>query len=170
MSAVKRVQKLLRQSERRALDALQISNPKISERERVKRMEEGGERVRREENGVVVKGTGRAIEKALAVGRWFVANGREEEYGVAVKTGSVLVVDDVGIDEGVRERVIQEGKKVGLEGGEGEGEKEGEKEGGGGMSKSAAKKRKRAAAAEEEELPDSRTRWVNLVEITVSLK
>lgn len=179
MSGVKRVQKLLRQAEKRALDSLQIAGPKMSDRKRLEMLEKGQERVRKEE--VFVKGTGRAIEKVLSLGRWFEARG--EEYSVRVKTGCVLVVDDVVEGEDSAEK---------------EEEEDGIKDGGvdesgvdlstqstapgtvstavtssaQSVSKSASKKRKRAAnaAAEDAELPETRTRWVNMVEVAVSLK
>lgn len=169
MSGVKRVQKLLRQAEKRALDALEISNPKMSDGARLAQL---GERAGEEREEVFVKGTGRAIEKALSVGRWF--EGRSEEYAVRVRTGSVLVVDDVvGVDE---ERVEEKG-------GEGSGLPKQSTDSASGtattassaqpVSRSAAKKRKRAANAPAEggdELPETRTRWVNMVEVAVSLK
>lgn len=191
MSAVKRVLKLLRHAEKRALDA---SGPvkALGGRERRnaasgmgkaqedKKMKNAGEEV-------FVKATGRAIEKALSVGRWFE---RDEEFCVRVSTGSVLVVDDVEEDEEVKKKVVEAGKEVLKP------EGESQSQGGEGsatsssmplsatasaatpapsstptVSKSASKKRKRAAcAAASSELPETRTRWVNMVEIAVSLK
>lgn len=200
MSAVKRVQKLLRQVERRALDGSGVTDPRASERERLARLEKGQESIGgagREE--VFVKATGRAMEKALSVGRWFEAEERAGEFAVRVKTGCVLVVDDVVEDEELKRRIVEEGGRMRreLEQGESQGSGKGgeapaEKETGlsqvgedgvslftssgpsdAPVSKSASKKMKRtvnAAAAADDELPESRTRWVNMVEIAVSLK
>ncbi|KAI9041158.1 ribonuclease P subunit p20 family protein [Aspergillus affinis] len=179
MSAVKRVQKLLRQAEKRATASVDLSNSKLRDRQRLAQLAQSWEQISKEE--VFVKATGRAMEKALSVGRWFEERGGE--YTVRVKTGSVLVVDDVVEDEEVRKAVVEEGE----EGVKSQGGKEGTKNTGdeemtdttGGdaakpRSKTAAKKRKRAANAavkmDEEELPETRTRWVNMVEVAVALK
>ncbi|KAB8261155.1 Rpp20 subunit of nuclear RNase MRP and P-domain-containing protein [Aspergillus pseudonomiae] len=155
MSAVKRVQKFLQQAEKRATASVNLSSSKKRDRERLAQIARGSEALKKEE--VFVKATGRAIEKALRVGKWF--EERESEYTVRVETGSVLVVDDVVEDEG-RKRSLEE--KV--------------KGGGGGTSQgseSRAKKQRRAAsalAAAEEELPETRTRWVNKVEVSIAFK
>ncbi|KAK1147425.1 hypothetical protein N8T08_001507 [Aspergillus melleus] len=177
MSAVKRVQKLLRQAEKRATASVELSNSKVRDRQRLAQVARAGEQVCQEE--VFVKATGRAMEKALSVGRWFEERG--EEYTVRVKTGSVLVVDDVVEDEEARRRTVddeedkgvkkvQEGKEV-VDNTAGDEDMDAAKP----RSKTAAKKRKRAANAaakigEDEELPETRTRWVNMVEVAVALK
>lgn len=46
---------------------------------------------------VVVRATGKAIEKALRVAAWFL---KKEGYGVQVKTGSVAAIDDIEVKEG----------------------------------------------------------------------
>ncbi|PKY06570.1 hypothetical protein P168DRAFT_325428 [Aspergillus campestris IBT 28561] len=162
MASVKRVQKLLRQAEKRATASVDLANARKRNQQRLALVaprtgEEDGQEGQQGQKGkgkeeVFVKATGRAMEKALAVGKWFEEKGGEE-FAVRVSTGSVLVVDDVE---------------------EGEGGK------GGGMillawkEKDTKKKRKRttdtAAAAEDAELPETRTRWVNMVEVAVSLK
>lgn len=174
MSAVKRVQKLLRQAEKRALDALEISDPKLSDRARLARLEEGVAKEQEKREEVFVKGTGRAIEKVLSVGRWF--EGREEEYAVRVRTGCVLVVDDV-VDEGPKEEKgqgeIADKKGLGLSTQSQSTGTASTTSSAQPVSKSALKKRKRAAnpAPEgDDELPETRTRWVNMVEVAVSMK
>ncbi|PLB45733.1 hypothetical protein P170DRAFT_466966 [Aspergillus steynii IBT 23096] len=169
MSAVKRVQKLLRQAEKRATASVDLSDRKARDRQRLGDIARSGEQLCREE--VFVKATGRAMEKALSVGRWF--EERADEYSVRVKTGSVLVVDDVVEDEEARKEV-EEGAVV-KEQEQGEEKGAGDEEGTAkSRSKTAAKKRKRAANAAaklgEEELPETRTRWVNMVEVAVALK
>ncbi|GFF16383.1 hypothetical protein ATEIFO6365_0005057300 [Aspergillus terreus] len=176
MSAVKRVQKLLRQAEKRATASVDLSNPKKRDQQKLAQIARGQDELRTEE--VFVKATGRAIEKALSVGRWFEQRG--DEYAVRVKTGSVLVVDDVEEDEDAKRKALEEAERsqqqqqgvaeetVGEDGATADSQMETT------VSKSAAKKRKRAitaaAAMGEAELPESRTRWVNMVEIAVSYK
>ena len=173
MSAVKRVQKLLRQAEKRAMASLDLGSKKKTEKQKLAQLAAGHDALRKGkgEEEVFVKATGRAMEKALAVGRWFET--REAEYVTRVKTGCVLVVDDVVEDEEMRRRVIAEGEEVGEEEELKEQQQQGqnaEATSAAPVSKSASKKRKRAANAESEELPESRTRWVNVVDIAVTYK
>lgn len=174
MSAVKRVQKLLRQVEKRAIASLDLSSKRKTEKEKLAQLAQGHERLRKGkgEEEVFIKATGRAIEKALSVGKWFET--KETEYVVRVKTGTVLVVDDVVEDEAARQRVLAEGEKA-----KKQQQQKQQEEGSSAAepvasapsgSKSASKKRKRAANAETEELPEARTRWVNVVEIAVTYK
>lgn len=168
MSAVKRVQKLLHLAEKRAMTSvhLNLGNKTKTDRQKLAQMAEGHEKMRKGpgQEEVFIKATGKAMEKAMRVGKWF--GEREREYVTRVKTGSVVVVDDVVEDEEGRKKAVEEGERFK--------EREDKKEGGDTEesvgSKSAAKKRKRAAAAETEELPESRTRWVNVVEIAVTYK
>ncbi|KAF7160010.1 hypothetical protein CNMCM5623_005556 [Aspergillus felis] len=180
MSAVKRVQKLLRQAEKRATAAVNLSSSKRTDRQKLAEVARGQEQLSKEE--VFVKATGRAIEKALSVGRWFEERGNE--YAVRVKTGSVVVVDDIEEDEEAKRKAIEEAERILQQ--EQAQKKDGEKDDGQGapdqsvdapaqpVSKSETKKRKRAAnalaSASGEELPETRTRWVNMVEIAVTLK
>ncbi|RMJ27406.1 hypothetical protein PHISP_01722 [Aspergillus sp. HF37] len=187
MSAVKRALKLLRQAEKRALDAsgamkaADRRNPASGVGNTDDKEKDRGEEV-------FVKATGRAIEKALSVGRWFERD--EEKFCVRINTGSVLVVDDVEEDEETKRRVVEEGAKVQKSESESQGGEDGATSSSAplsasvsasastpapssapSVSKSASRKRKRAAcAAGESELPETRTRWVNMVEIAVSLK
>ncbi|KAL5343450.1 Rpp20 subunit of nuclear RNase MRP and P-domain-containing protein [Aspergillus crustosus] len=243
MSAVKRVQKLLRHAEKRAtasLDATINSSKKShSGSGNIQRQEkllaalargEEGEQLSKEQ--VFVKATGRAMGVALKVGKWFEREERGGEYIVRVKTGSVMVVDDVEVDEEGQEKALKEverevdkslrevqrevlkdnAKEVVLrEGGkkaDGAAAKAGddtimttgttttaaedttfitEKSGATATtsipttetipkppSKSSLRKRKRAAkiaaSLAESEIPETRTRWVNSVEVAISLK
>lgn len=160
MSAVKRVQKLLHQAEKRAMANVKLDDARTSEKDKLAQLAKVGER--REE--VFVKATGKAIERALNVGKWF--EEKEDEFVVRVNTGSVLVVDDVVVDEERKERELKKGdSRSGEKGGDGEA----------GTEQSASKdskKRKREvpAVSEEVELPESRTRWIKMVEVAVSLK
>lgn len=160
MSAVKRVQKLLHQAEKRATANIKLDDARTSEKEKLMQLAEVGER--REE--VFVKATGKAIERALNVGKWF--EEKEDEFVVRVNTGSTLVVDDVVVDEERKERELKKGDSR-------NGEKGGNSDAGSEQSAlNDSKKRKREvpAVSEEVELPESRTRWIKMVEVAVSLK
>lgn len=208
MSAVKRVQKLLRLAERRAMAPL-LGAGKRRHPYHHQQAGKGGDvlekcRAKLREEKVLIKATGRAIEKALSVGRWFEEGkgGGGEEYEVVVRTGSVCVVDDiVEEDVSISDQEDEEGE-----------DEEGEEEEGGSVDpditmsmttnnsttntqeKDAAtedkqdkeesknqrrRRRKRerireqrlkAFVDEDGETPESRTRWVNMVEIAINMK
>lgn len=162
MSAVKRVQKLLRHAEKRATANVKLDDTRTTERQKLSELAKASEN--RED--VFVKATGKAIEKALNVGKWF--EEKEAEYAVRVSTGSVLVVDDVVEDEEKKERELKKQKEQGQEIDGKEDSVSGEVKG----ANDDKKKRKREApvVSQDEELPESRTRWVKMVEVAVSLK
>ncbi|KAJ5523113.1 hypothetical protein N7513_012657 [Penicillium frequentans] len=159
MSAVKRVQKLLRHAEKRATANIDLGDTRKTEQQKLAELTKAADK--REE--VFLKATGRAIEKALKVGKWF--EEKETEYVVRVTTGSVLAVDDIVEDEEKKELEMQKEQQQSK--GESLPEKQDQE-----PSKAAAKKRKRQAPAvsNDAELPESRTRWVKSVEVAVSLK
>ncbi|PYH40564.1 ribonuclease P subunit p20 family protein [Aspergillus saccharolyticus JOP 1030-1] len=209
MSVVTRVRKLLRQAEKRATAALHNNASSHKHRGRAGAGTGAGsqaellakvqEALRREE--VHVKATGRAIGKAVAVGEYFRRPPTETEgYRVEVRTGGVMVVDDVEVDEEAKQRVLEQAEVWRRE------VESGVEEGSGRvLSKAAIKKRRsrlrkmgvvdgqgkedekvgdveeeeeqeegegtgEAEEAEEEELPESRTRWVNMVDVVIGLK
>lgn len=152
MSAVKRTQKLLLQAEKRATANISLEDTRKTEQQKLAELAKASEN--REE--IFIKATGRAIEKVLKVGKWF--EEKESEYTVRVKTGSVLVVDDIVEDEELKE---QQEKQQSQE----------EKEQDSGKQKPKVKKRKREVPADEDaETPETRTRWIKMVEVAVSLK
>lgn len=161
MSAVKRVQKLLLQAEKRATANINLEDTRKNEKQILEELSKVSEK--REE--VFVKATGRAIEKALNVAKWF--EEKEAEYTVRVTTGSVVVVDDIVEDEEMKAKEEQNRQRQEEQTPTDQGDAASKPE-----SKSAAKKRKRQAAAAEDdaELPESRTRWIKMVEVAVSLK
>lgn len=153
------------------------------------------------EDKVLVKATGRAIEKALSVGRWFEEGkgGGGEEYEVVVRTGSVCVVDDI-VEE---DREQEEEEEEEEEGGEDDErsidpditmsmtntstnsttntqqDREPRKEEKEESKNQRRRRRKRerireqrlkAFVDEDGETPESRTRWVNMVEIAINMK
>ncbi|OXV07014.1 hypothetical protein Egran_05221 [Elaphomyces granulatus] len=188
MSAAKRVQKLLRHAERRAMASatadLQKGINKMDEKERLTQLTKGQETLRQEK--VFIKATGRAIEKALDLGRWF--QQKEDEYAVQVKPGSVLVVDDILEDSETKEKERLVNEKAQQEMNQAtpaetmvhdmnadESVKEKHDTTVLPESSSAEKKKKRRRSkrntkSTDDELPESRTRWINMVEIAVNLK
>lgn len=161
MSAVKRVQKLLLQAEKRATANINLEDTRKNEKQILEELSKVSEK--REE--VFVKATGRAIEKALNVAKWFEEKGTE--YTVRVTTGSVVVVDDIVEDEEMKAKEEQKRQRQEEQTPTDQGDAASKPE-----SKSAAKKRKcqTAAAEDDAELPESRTRWIKMVEVAVSLK
>ncbi|KAF4548496.1 Hypothetical protein D9617_27g044630 [Elsinoe fawcettii] len=102
MSATKRVMKLLDKADKRATQSAldSVRKGRNDRRGTVRReqdeagdLDEAARAAAKEEGGeVVVKGTGRAIEKVLGIGLWFQ---QREGYGVRIKTGSIRAVDDI---------------------------------------------------------------------------
>jgi ribonuclease P/MRP protein subunit POP7 len=199
MAAVKRVQKLLRQAEKRATAAVEASirgkgqgrgrssggGGSVSTEKLVAALArgEGKEELAKEE--VFVKATGRAIETALKVGKWFGRGEREAEYAVRVETGSVLVVDDVEEGDETDGKTDETTMLTDATTNAGDTTITSEKTAGNPtppttearskpLSEKAEKKRKRAATLAAQfagkELPESRTRWVNSVQVAISLK
>lgn len=171
MSAAKRVQKLLREAEKRATSKVNLQSK--SERQKLEQLKESTAALQKEE--VFIKATGRAIDKAMNVGKWFDA---KEDYTTRVKTGSVLVVDDVVEDEGMKEKLNKKEKSEQNttanhsvddkasnlpDGSE-------RKDNDAAAPQQSRGKKKRPIVDDDTELPDSRTRWVKRVEIAVSLK
>ncbi|KAK5054608.1 hypothetical protein LTR84_001499 [Exophiala bonariae] len=122
MAAVKRVKKILREIERRAVQAAIGGGTRGGKPRSVAR--DGGERgvaqgvakvnevLRREREEVLVKASGRAMEQALHVAEWFRSKEKEVLCDVVVRTGSVSVVDDiveVEVDQEVRDDAQKEG-------------------------------------------------------------
>jgi len=164
MSAVKRVQKLLRQAEKRATAGISLEDTQKTEKQKFAELAKAADT--REE--IFVKATGKAIEKALNVGKWF--EEKEAEYTARVTTGSVLVVDDVVEDEDKKEREMrkqQRQERAQDTAGQKDSVKSEES-----ASKDLAKKRKREVpkVSEDDELPETRTRWIKMVEVAISLK
>ncbi|OQD77837.1 hypothetical protein PENDEC_c002G02821 [Penicillium decumbens] len=164
MSAVKRVQKLLRQAEKRATAGISLEDTQKTEKQKFAELAKAADT--REE--IFVKATGKAIEKALNVGKWF--EEKEAEYTARVTTGSVLVVDDVVEDEDKKEREMrkqQRQERAQDTAGQKDSVKSEES-----ASKDLAKKRKREVpkGSEDDELPETRTRWIKMVEVAISLK
>ncbi|RMZ79695.1 hypothetical protein DV738_g3214, partial [Chaetothyriales sp. CBS 135597] len=84
MAAVKRVRKFLVQIERRATQDVRLVER--GEREGLRRLAEARDRMVKHE--VVVKASGRAMAKAVAVGRWFEDREKEWRVGVEIRGGS----------------------------------------------------------------------------------
>jgi ribonuclease P/MRP protein subunit POP7 len=110
ISTIKRIRKYLTQIEARASASHPISLSRNSAAQVLKDIEagivngkskgdgKGGEKGVRDEE-VIVKATGKAIERCLQVGLWAL---QQEDLRVEVRTGSVGAVDDV-VERGEKE-------------------------------------------------------------------
>lgn len=99
MSAVKRVQKLLAQAEKRLAQSAadQVSNrPKYShandEITDIERVAATMAANKHDQDEIVLKATGKAIAKALSLALWFQ---QRVEYNVRIETGTVGAIDDI---------------------------------------------------------------------------
>lgn len=102
MSAVKRVQKLLSQVEKRATQSAATETRNSKKRKFGATEDDMGDitqiaaKLAEDKSGdkdeVVMKATGKAIEKALNMALWFQ---QREEFGIRIKTGSVGAIDDI---------------------------------------------------------------------------
>jgi ribonuclease P/MRP protein subunit POP7 len=105
---VKRVRKYLAEIDARASGKLDLLSGAGKDRARIQSMGKGAEERKSEE--VIVKGTGKAIEKVLRVGLYFQGQG---DVLVRLRTGSVGAVDDVLSGRGEEEDVGEgDGKRV----------------------------------------------------------
>jgi ribonuclease P/MRP protein subunit POP7 len=94
ISTTKRVRKYLEEIDKRALGKIDLLGPG-KDRQKMQSMGRGGEARAKEE--VLVKATGKAIEKALRVALFFQ---EQEDCLVRLRTGSVGAVDDILVQEG----------------------------------------------------------------------
>ncbi|KAK2734266.1 hypothetical protein FQN57_001727 [Myotisia sp. PD_48] len=143
MSVAKRVQKLLREAEKRAMQKSNFKGTKTLNKESLLQLKEVSEKVQKEP--VYIRATGRAIDKAMNVGKWF---GEMDGYKIMVNTGSVLAVDDIIGPEEEEQDKSQPGR---------------EQAAGKNEEPNPAPKKKRRGARPENgcvELPESRTRWM----------
>jgi ribonuclease P/MRP protein subunit POP7 len=142
MSAVKRVQKLLLQAEKRSAQSASdqvssrpkysaSSNDEITDIERVASIM-AAEKYDRDE--IILKATGKAIAKALSLGLWF---DEKVEYAVRIETGTVGAIDDIVAPEDGDQTMKEDGDKTIKEDG-------------------------------EEEIPESRIRYASTIQIFVS--
>ena len=93
MSAVNRVRKLLDQVDKRAVGDLNLLNTKGSDRQKLQALNQKIVDAKcKASEEVVLKATGRAIERVLGLGLYFQG---QPDYMVRLRTGSVGVVDDI---------------------------------------------------------------------------
>ena len=97
ISTTKRVRKYLSEIDKRALGKIGILKSG-TDRTKIQNVERGG--VERAKEEVLVKATGKAIEKGLRVALYFQG---QEDCLVRLRTGSVGAVDDVLVQEGLVE-------------------------------------------------------------------
>ncbi|KAG9775003.1 hypothetical protein ABEF93_005730 [Exophiala dermatitidis] len=92
ISAVKRVKKMLRLVEKRALQQAGVS---LKSKQRTAKIAQANENIAKAREEILVKASGRAMEQALRVGEWFRNKEKEMLCDVEVRAGSVSVVDDI---------------------------------------------------------------------------
>nr|POF05463.1 hypothetical protein CFP56_69489 [Quercus suber] len=166
MSAVKRVEKLLKLADKRLVQSARTiaqSNNRQQQRGKDGGQDEIGdvaaevERVRRKRRKigkgtshdadegpeeVVIKATGKAIQRGLELGQWFCQ--RDGEYVVRIKTGSVKAIDDVQLVEVNDSQITPDPGKSDDQ-----------------MSLDTEKL--------EEDIPETRVRYTSVLEVRVSL-
>ena len=92
LSVVKRVRKLLELADHRALGKISLEQ-KNSEHAMLNALAEEKERKRRHEGEeIMLRATGKAIEKLLGIALFFSG---QEDVKIGLKTGTVSVVDDI---------------------------------------------------------------------------
>ena len=176
MSAIKRVEKLLRLADKRDLQTATTHAQKNKRKRR--RDEDGGEdevvavargveeeRERKRRGGgvggeeVVVKGTGKAVGKVMEIGAWFLQ--REQEFVVRIRTGSVGDVDDIEVPEG----------EVKSEDGEdGEDKMDVDQAKAGAENDRTAPNGNASEEKEAEAVSGARVRYLSVLEVAVSLR
>lgn len=118
--------------------------------------DQGGRRGER----VMIKGTGKAVQKVLELGLWFQ---QRDEFEVRLRTGTVGAVDDVEVGEDVGkdgEDVVDEGNMVK------DGENVMEVDDGGNAEQGAEKEGK----TEDKATSGARIRYLSVLEVAVSLR
>lgn len=122
---------------------------------------------------VVLKGTGKAIQKVLELGLWFQ---QREEYTVRLRTGSVGAIDDIVVGEDDVQVESATDAVAGAEGGEGDAmdveaqEARTDNDENGAQKPNGRRKKNRSKAQPEEPLPETRIRYASVLEVAVSLR
>ncbi|MCJ1393587.1 hypothetical protein MMC18_006462 [Xylographa bjoerkii] len=154
ISVVKRVRKLLAQIDKRAMGKVDLLSGQGSDRQRLSQL---GKQDKDSEE-VTLKATNKAIERALGLALFFQG---QEDCRVRLKTGSVGVIDDIVVDEKLREG--RTGGKS-LEGKEKDGNEDAV------MDDGRIGRSDEPRTADDEELPETQIRKVSVIEIGVSLR
>ncbi|KAM5508766.1 putative ribonuclease P [Microsporum canis] len=167
MSIAKRVQKLLREAEKRATQSVCLGDKGKTGKDKLAQLKGASEALRKEP--VFIKATGRAIDKAMKVGKWF---DEKDGFTIKVKTGAVLVVDDIVQDEDVKDGLADSTERSTDEAQKNEGQEQLVSKPGENMDATGKKGNKIQISdgRPNSPLPDSRTRWVNMVEIEVTMQ
>jgi ribonuclease P/MRP protein subunit POP7 len=116
MSAIKRVQKLLLQAEKRSAQSASdqvssrpkysvSSNDEITDIERVATIMAAE---KHDQDEIVLKATGKAIAKALSLALWF---DEKVEYNIRIETGTVGAIDDIVAPEDEDQNMKEDGQE-----------------------------------------------------------
>ncbi|RMZ84047.1 hypothetical protein DV737_g1355, partial [Chaetothyriales sp. CBS 132003] len=163
MAAVKRVRKFLMQIEKRATQDVRLVER--GEREGMRRLVEARERMKKEE--VMVKASGRAMAKAVAVGRWF--EDKETEWqllGAVEEEANATAPSIVAVDVGpIAEGLAEQNEHVVSTSDVAESAAEPARK-----KKRRKRTRKRRALSDTDEMPEQRLRWIKTVEVAISFK
>lgn len=192
LSAVKRVEKLLKLADKRAVQSATTRQKQNSRKRKGRNDDENDieviatiaeqEKARKTKDGtveaVVIKGTGKAIDKVLSLALWFQ---QRDEYSIRMKTGTVAAIDDIvpGEESGLPPEVEATSKETSEQG-----QKSGEDDG---LALEPSSADDANAGAEQqpdptkstdqdggteavEPLPETRVRYTSVVEVAVSLR
>lgn len=199
ISAVKRVKKMLRLVEKRAL---QDAGATIRSKHKTARIAQANDNIAKTKEEVLVKASGRAMEQALRVGEWFRNKEKELLCNVEVRAGSVSVVDDIvkvdpedeiGDEQPAEDfqdesrvecgdptldllrdvtTVTGEQTSSGQDGSNAgqEGTDSHMDTGNTPVKPTRRKKKRKRPVYEQDDLPEARLRWVKTVEVAISLQ
>ncbi|KAI7554227.1 hypothetical protein KC331_g679 [Hortaea werneckii] len=203
LSAVKRVEKLLRLSDKRLVQSATTlarqegQNGRKRKRQDDDAVDEIGDIARQVESAkakrkagglttgdddvegageeVLLKGTGKAIPKVMEMGCWFQ---QRQEYMVIVRTGSVAAVDDIDVPDGAtgddngkdhaESRTGNDNDNMDVD--EARGTADALQSESDVAAKQDRRVRQQPAAAQEESIPETRVRYVSVLEVAVSLR
>ncbi|KAI9703235.1 MAG: hypothetical protein M1836_007800 [Candelina mexicana] len=171
VSAVKRTRKLLNQIDKRSMGKVNLLG-KGKDRDKVLqtgRVEKG------EPEEVVLKATGKAIEKALSLALFFQG---QEDCKVKIRTGSIMVIDDIievpgprSQISGVSEKEAAAGQKRKRPNNDIDGQAKGDSEIGkqieGVLDPEVSSTDKEAEGAEDE-IPETQMRQTSMIEIAIT--
>lgn len=171
ISACKRVRKLLCHIDKRSTGKFDLVNGKGSDKQQLRALgEQSSIGKGKEPEEVVLKATGKAIEKALSLAIFFQG---QKDCRVRIRTGSMGVVDDIVEAEelGLTQTEINTSSTTIASGGGGGGDTDGQIGTGIEVGASAAGTGdgRQEDGKEDEELEESRVRKVSVLEVGISL-
>ena len=153
VSVVKRVRKLLSLIDKRAMGKINLVNSKGTDKQKLRALAKQ-EEVPEE---VLLKATGKAVEKVLGLGLYFQG---QDDIRVRLRTGSAGAVDDI-VEKEIPVVAEKKSKRKGDEAGAEESCDRGEKE---------VRMVDGGQVQEEVDLPETQIRKISVVEVGLSLR